>query len=153
MKKIEEELAALPRFEHVHEALLRTLAAAGHVSKYASGSVVFRAGEAADELHVILSGEAKVLGKPRVRTLEPGDVFGEMALLDQGLRSATIAAASELRTLVLPRQVVLEWLEQDPRFAQAIAAELSRRVRRLEGATGPEPTFDESTGWPLPGLS
>jgi len=153
MKTIEEELASLPPFDGVDEERLRSLAAAGHISTHPSGSIVFRAGEAADELHVILSGQAKVLGKPNVRTLERGDVFGEMALLDQGLRSATIAAASELRTLVLPRPVALDWLEQNPRFAQAIAAELSRRVRRLEGATGPDPTFDESTGWPLPGLS
>jgi CRP-like cAMP-binding protein len=76
-----------------------------------------------------------------------------MALLDEGLRSATIAAASDLRTLVLPREVVLAWLEEDPRLAQFLAAELSRRVRRLEGTTGLGPTFDESTGWPLPGLS
>ena len=153
MKTVHEELASLPFFADIEESRLSALVAAGHVATHASGSVVFRAGEAADELHVILTGEAKVLGKVNARMLGPGDVFGEMALLDQGLRSATVAAASELRTLVLPRQVVLDWLEQDPRLAQFMAAELSRRVRRLEGTTGPGPTFDESTGWPLPGLS
>ena len=153
MKAIEQELAALPLFEHVDRERLRTLAAAGHVTTHESGSVVFRAGEAADELHVILSGEAKVLGKERAPILEAGDIFGEMALLDEGLRSATIAAASELRTFVLPRSAVLEWFQQDPQLAQTIAAQLSRRVRRLEGTSNPGAKFDESTGWPLPGLS
>lgn len=111
------------------------VAEAGHVRTYAPGRVVFRAGEPGDELYVVLSGEAKVLGKPHARTLGPGDYFGEMALLDGGLRSATIAAVTEVSTLVLSRSVVTELMAEEPRFALVMATVLSWRTRRTERAS------------------
>jgi CRP-like cAMP-binding protein len=75
-----------------------------------------------------------VLGKPLARTLGPGDYVGEMALLDGGLRSATIAAATKVRTLVLSRSVVTQLLEEEPKFSMVMATVLSWRTRRLERA-------------------
>lgn len=149
MRTIEKELGRCPLFEGVGETRLRELARAGHLATHPAGSVILRAGEPAAELYVILIGEASVLGKPHARTLGSGDYFGEMALLDRGLRSATIAAVGELRTLVLPSRAVLKLGEQEPRLGHVMAAELSRRVRRLEGAAAPASLpFDTATGWP-----
>ena len=134
MEPIDESLGRCPLFDGFDAAQLRTVAEAGDVRTYAPGRVLFRAGEAGDELYVILRGEAKVLGKPLARTLGPGDYFGEMALLDGGLRSATIAAATEVSTLVLSRSVVTQLLEEEPKFSMVMATVLSWRTRRLERA-------------------
>jgi CRP/FNR family transcriptional regulator, cyclic AMP receptor protein len=71
-----------------------------------------------------------VLG--RSRTLRPGDFFGEIALLDGGPRSATITAASPVRTMKLPRKSFLKALDQDPHIGLAIMESLAQRLRRLE---------------------
>jgi CRP/FNR family transcriptional regulator, cyclic AMP receptor protein len=135
MQPTEERLRRCPLFDGFDTGQLRMVAQAGHVKTYAPGRVVFRAGEPGDELYVVLSGEAKVLGKPHARTLGPGDYLGEMALLDGGLRSATIAAVTEVSTLVLSRSVVTELMAEEPRFALVMATVLSWRTRRTERAS------------------
>ena len=143
-------LEHLPLLHGLGRARLRALAEAGVVRTYESGDVVFEAGDAADAVHVILSGEASVLGKPDAGTLGQGDYFGEMALLDGGLRSATILAAGELRTFELPRDAFVELLRQEPGLAIVLTAELSWRVRRLETARR---RIAEPAGWPMPGFA
>ena len=81
---------------------------------------------------VILSGRARVVGKRGARPLRVGDYFGEMALLDGGARSATIAADGELQTMELPRRPFLRLLEQEPGISIAMLTELAGRVRALE---------------------
>jgi CRP-like cAMP-binding protein len=65
--------------------------------RFAEGETVIQQGSGAAAFFVIDSGEAKVLvdGKEQ-RVLQPGDHFGEMALIDAGTRTATVIAASEL---------------------------------------------------------
>jgi CRP/FNR family transcriptional regulator/CRP/FNR family cyclic AMP-dependent transcriptional regulator len=64
--------------------------------------------------------------------LRRGDYFGEMALIDGEPRSATITATTELHAMRLRRSPFLKLLEQEPRIALALMAELAARVRRLE---------------------
>ena len=135
MEPIDEKLWRCPLFDGFDTAQLRKVVHAGHVRTYAPGRVVFRAGEPGDDLYVVLTGEAKVLGKRHARTLGPGDYFGEMALLDGGLRSATIAALTEVSTLVLSRSAVTELIQVEPRFAMVMATVLSWRTRRMERAS------------------
>jgi CRP-like cAMP-binding protein len=141
-------LQQLPLFYGVGRGRLSALALAGTVRTYERGDVVIESGEAATSVHVILEGQASVVGKATV--LGAGDYFGEMALLDGGLRSATIVAGQTLRTLELPRDVFVELLQQEPGLAIVLTAELSWRVRRLEkaGTRRLEPA-----SWPIPGLA
>jgi len=64
--------------------------------------------------------------------LKPGDFFGEMSLLDGEPRSATIAAATDLRLLVVDRAHFWRLLDEMPDLIRRILTMLSRRVRRLE---------------------
>jgi CRP/FNR family cyclic AMP-dependent transcriptional regulator len=146
-------LERLPLFHGLGRARLRQLIQAARFVTYQAGEIVFRAGDPADTMHVVISGEARVVGKPHANTLGPGDSFGEMALLDGGLRSATIAAAGDLQTMVLPRAAFVELLQQEPGIAMAMTAELSWQVRRLEASARPRArTAVEPLGWAIPGL-
>jgi CRP/FNR family cyclic AMP-dependent transcriptional regulator len=123
-------LARLPLFSRVSKRHLRKVAGLAELAEFAGGDIVIQAGEPGDAFYLIVSGRAKVLGKSR--GLRAGDYFGEMALLDGEPRSTTVAAASELQTMKLRRRPFLKLLEQEPRIAIAMLAELSGRVRRLE---------------------
>jgi CRP/FNR family cyclic AMP-dependent transcriptional regulator len=127
-----EVLAGLPLFSGVPKRQLRKIAGLAEFKEFAQGDFVTQAGEPGDAFYLILSGQAKVVGKPRARALRVGDYFGEMALIDGEPRSATVAAASELQTMKLPRRPFLRLLEQEPRLAIPMMAELASRVRRLE---------------------
>jgi CRP/FNR family transcriptional regulator, cyclic AMP receptor protein len=129
-------LAALPLFSRVAKRQLRKIAGFAEFKEFAQGDFVTQAGEPGDAFYVILSGQAKVVGKPRARTLRRGDYFGEMALIDGEPRSATVTAASELQTMKLPRRPFLRLLEQEPRIAIPMMANLAARVRRLERPPG-----------------
>jgi CRP-like cAMP-binding protein len=114
---------------------LRELVKLGRFSEYAPGEVVIAAGQPADFLYVILSGEAKVLA--RRGGLRVGDYFGELALLDSEPRSATVVAAGQLHVIKFPRRVLREIVERDPEIALGMMTVLAKRVRRLERAGSP----------------
>jgi CRP/FNR family cyclic AMP-dependent transcriptional regulator len=125
-------LAAIPLFERLRKRQLRKLAGLAEFEEFTRGGVVIQAGDDPDAFYLVLSGRAKVLGKPRARPLRRGDYFGEMGLIDGEPRSASIIAEHELQTMRLPRKPFLKLLEQEPGIAVAMLAELAGRVRRLE---------------------
>jgi CRP-like cAMP-binding protein len=147
-------LEKLPLLHGLKRARLSELSLAGTVREYKPGDVVVVAGEYADSLHVILAGQAGVHGKPQSAPLGPGDYFGEMALLDGGMRSATIFAVRSLRTLELPRTAFLRLVRAEPGIALVMTAELSWRVRRLEADARRPRLVEQAPGsWPIPGLA
>ena len=125
-------LGSVPLFAGLTKRQLRRVAELARISEFGKGEVVIQAGEKGDAFYVILSGQARVIGRPRARILRRGDYFGELALIDGQPRSATIAAAVDLQTMKLPRQAFLKVLRQDPGIAMAMMAEFAARIRRLE---------------------
>jgi CRP/FNR family transcriptional regulator, cyclic AMP receptor protein len=125
-------LAGLPLFGQVGKRHLTKIAELARVTDYDTNAVVMHEGDPGDSLHVVLSGRARVLGKPRARILKTGDYFGEMALVDGAPRSATIAADGELQTMRIPRKPFMRLVEREPSIAVAMLEELAGRVRRLE---------------------
>ncbi|HYW26323.1 MAG TPA: cyclic nucleotide-binding domain-containing protein [Terriglobales bacterium] len=82
---------------------------------------------------VILDGRAEVSTLDgRTRTLGPGDHFGEMALLDQGGRSATITAATNLVLAAIAEWNFKPFLMEHPEVSYRLLQQLSRRVREAE---------------------
>jgi CRP/FNR family cyclic AMP-dependent transcriptional regulator len=147
-------LEKLPILHGLKRARLSELALAGTVREYQPGDVVVEAGEYADSVHVVIAGQAGVNGRPQAATLGPGDYFGEMALLDGGVRSATVFAVRNLRTLEVPRRAFITLLKQEPGIALVLTAELSWRVRRLEAERRrPRLVEPAASGWPMPGLA
>jgi CRP-like cAMP-binding protein len=129
-------LAAVPFFERLTKRQLRRIAGITKITDYERDEVVVQAGEQGDAFYVILSGQAKVVGRPRARILRQGDHFGEMALIDGEPRSATVVAGGDFQAMVLPRRPFLRLLEREPRIALALMVELSARIRRLEKPPG-----------------
>ena len=126
-------LAGVPLFAGVGKRKLRKVAQDAHFAEYAPGDTVVLTGAPADSFFVILSGEANVVGKPGARPLATGDYFGELALLGDGTRSATVTAASELHVMRLPRPT-FERLLSEAGVAKELTSELGARLRRAEQA-------------------
>jgi CRP-like cAMP-binding protein len=100
-----------------------------------SGEILAREGTPGREFFVIARGNAKVAirGK-KIATLGPGDFFGEMALVDQGPRSATVTADGSMSLYVLDSQHFAALLDQVPAIARKILKGIAQRLRDAEKA-------------------
>jgi CRP-like cAMP-binding protein len=98
-----------------------------------SGTELTREGEAGDEFFVVAEGlaEARIGGK-KVGSIKPGSFFGEMALLDQGPRVATVAAKLPTRVLVLDAKGFGRVVRDSPSVALKVMKTLAERLRALE---------------------
>ncbi len=102
--------------------------------RLAPGEVLFREGEPGDHAFVVASGQVEVLKATDSRDAllavrSEGDVIGEMALLEQAPRSATVRARSEADLVSIPRAALDELLTTSPAAARAVFELLTRRVR------------------------
>lgn len=105
---------------------------------YQDGEVIVRQGEPGDRMFVIQAGNAAVTiqsGSKQIRVaeLKSGDIFGEMALFLQEVRSATVCAVGETRVLSIDRKGFLRRVNEDPSLAYRILQQLSGRLRKLNG--------------------
>jgi CRP/FNR family cyclic AMP-dependent transcriptional regulator len=114
---------------------LRAIARISEVIEVPAGTVLARAGARGDEFFLIMDGSARVEVSARKRSrLEPGQYFGEMSLLDGGPRSASVAAETPLRLLVIKRRDFTTLLKEAPELTQSLLTTLSQRVRHAEAA-------------------
>jgi len=119
------------------EASLLTLA---HRRRYKRGEPVFHEGDPGDTVHLIDRGHAAVrITTPAgdvatLRILGPGALFGEMAVLEPGPRSATVLALAPLETLSMHRDVVDEARRRHPALTQVMLRAALSEVRRLSFA-------------------
>ncbi len=97
----------------------------------ADGEAVFREGEAADAMYVVLEGEVDVLYDGRViETVGPGGIVGEMALIENAPRSATAVARGPVRLAAVSHQRFTFLVQQTPGFALHVMRVLVDRLRR-----------------------
>jgi sulfate permease, SulP family len=105
---------------------------------WSAGEVVFRSGDPGSSLYLVTQGRASVHilhddGDIRLATFAPGAVFGELALLDRGPRSATITADEDLKAFGLSEVSFAVLCQQQPDLAikllTALGRELSVRIR------------------------
>ena len=83
--------------------------------------------------HYILDGHATVSREGReLRTLGPGDYFGEISMIDGRPRSATVTAVEPMRVLAIPHQEFESVIDQDPDFARHLLKTLCARLRESE---------------------
>lgn len=96
----------------------------------AAGETIFAEGEPGDTMYVVQSGAVDILqaGEP-VNTVGPGEIFGEMALIDQSPRSGTARASSDCRLVALNEQRFLFSIQNNPYFALEVLRTLARRLR------------------------
>ena len=103
---------------------------------YSDGEVIIRQGEAGDCMYEIQSGEVEVIqeksGKEvRLAVLGKGDFFGEMAIFEHDVRSATVRALGEVRALTIDKRTFLRRITEDPSLAFRIVERMSHRIREM----------------------
>lgn len=102
----------------------------------AAGAPVFREGEAGTEMYIIETGTVDILRETRggepLATLEAGDFFGEMAVLEDQPRFATAIARTPVRLLRIDRAAFGDVLSQNVEIAIRIMRKLTARLRRAE---------------------
>jgi CRP-like cAMP-binding protein len=91
-----EALQRVPLFADLDKSELRQIARLFKERRFAAGETIVQEGSGGAAFFVIDSGEAAVLVRGNEKTLKAGDHFGEIALFDEGTRTATITAASEV---------------------------------------------------------
>ena len=111
----------------------RLLAAAGSPTiSFAPGDVIFREGDKADRMYVILSGELEVhLQGMVIDTLTQGSTFGEMALIDGSPRSATVVAKTGCEVAAINEKTFALLVDEMPYFALHTMRNLVDRLRRM----------------------
>jgi hypothetical protein len=124
-----ELLAAIPIFAPLPEPTLERLAAQLETVSAPVGTMVIRQGDAGDKFYVVADGELEVtVDGATTATLGRGDAFGEIALLRDVRRTATVTAKSPVRLLALDREVFLEAVTASPPSARAADAIVGARL-------------------------
>lgn len=131
-------LARVALFKELPEPGLQMLAERGRPKQFAKGAVIMRQGDASDALHVITHGRVRVERDQAGDTplvlaeLGVGDVVGEMGLLDNSPRSATVTTLEDTGTLEIHATVMALVVMQFPQVAAALLRTLSRRLRSAD---------------------
>lgn len=130
-----ELLREFALFAELDDRELESVAAVVRTRRYARDEVVFHADETGDVFCLIVRGRVKVTmispeGKEIILSIiGPGGFFGEMALLDDAPRSATVVAIEILEVMTIWREDFLKILSENFSITRKILAELSRRLR------------------------
>lgn len=136
MGRVEEavkQLANVDLFEGLSTSALVNIAMLAEERTFKPGEVVVREGQTGGGLFVIFDGEASVTvgGQPRVR-LGPGDYFGEVSLLDDEPRSATVTATGPLQLLCLSAFTFRPLLRDHFEVTEKVILRLCQRLRAAD---------------------
>jgi CRP/FNR family transcriptional regulator len=125
-----EVLGRVPLLAGFQRRELERLARQFRERVFSEGAVITSEGEPGVGFFVIAEGSASVnVGGDARAPLGPGDYFGEMALIDEGPRSATVVAATDLRCLALTPWEFRPFVEDHPAVAWAMLQTLAQRLR------------------------
>jgi CRP/FNR family transcriptional regulator, cyclic AMP receptor protein len=129
-----EALKRAPLFEGLSKKELGELARVTEDLEIGTGQVLCKEGDIGQEFFVIVEGETDVTtnGK-RVAARGGGDFVGEIALLEETTRTATVTAKTPLRVFVLTRQDFRHLVREHPSVEQKVMRALARRVVELSG--------------------
>jgi len=105
--------------------------------EYRTGQDIVRQGDVGNCMYVIQTGDAEVLvqegeRETRVDVMHAGEVFGEMAILQKQVRSATVRALVKTRVLTIDKKTFLRRVHEDPSLAFMVLRSMSNRVRKLD---------------------
>lgn len=125
-------------FSALSPAELTQLRNAAREMAFSDGSEIFREGAAGDGIYLVKSGTVQisaVVGEKErhvISQLQPGDVFGEMAVVDNQPRSACATADGEAAVYFIPRAPLMEMLEHSPRLCLSLMQEITQRLREFD---------------------
>lgn len=132
-----EFLRHVPLFAELSEADLDWLSEQAEPISLKAGEVLLEEGSPGKDAYIVLDGEFEVVKKSDVQNIvialrEPGEVIGEMALLDQSPRMATVRALRDSRLLKIRGEIFQQLLAQRSSSAMAILRTVSKRLRQNE---------------------
>lgn len=128
-----EILKGVPLFSKVEPAKLKLIAFTGERMTYAEGQELFHQGDVGDAMYVILAGSADVLletpnGQIRVAELKKNSFVGDIAILSDVPRTATIKAREPLTTLKISKDMFYRLVAEFPQMAIEMMRELAHRL-------------------------
>ena len=146
MKILEQDLQLLkcfPMLAKISDEHLKLLAYVSQRIIFEKGSTILREGEAGDDAFIICQGKARVLKNIKgqsvqINTLAEGDVFGELAIIGNCPRSATVVAETDLMVMRIQKEAFMNLIAQYPqevgmRVMQVIVNRLFQAEKKLYG--------------------
>jgi CRP-like cAMP-binding protein len=128
-----DHLASVPLFSACSKRELQKIARASDELTVPAGKVLVEQGDTGRECYVLVDGRATVKrSNKKVASLGPGDVVGELSLLDHGPRTATVVTDTDTTLLVLGSRQFAGVLDEVPSMARKLMAALASRVRELD---------------------
>jgi CRP-like cAMP-binding protein len=133
--KLEDVLALVPLFRGLSRKQLKALAEHFEVADFMAEHSIVRKGDPGDAFYVVLTGQAKVVsGRKFLARLLPGDTFGEIAVIDGGVRTASVVSETPMTLGVLSRKRFHVAMREDPELAFHMMTELARMFRRVDAS-------------------
>ena len=130
---IDERLAQIPLFQGLSKKELRNLSSLATRLEEPAGKVLTKEGQQGYEFIIVLEGEVEVRQHGEVIAKRgAGDYFGEIALLDNRPRTATVVAVTPVVIEVIERREFLGLVADNPEISQAIMATMAQRLEQLD---------------------
>jgi CRP/FNR family cyclic AMP-dependent transcriptional regulator len=135
LKEEVDLLRNIPLFAKIDPSKLKLLAFASKRLTFPAGQELFHQGDSGDAAYIIIAGDAEVLvdtpsGPVSVAEVGKNDLVGEIAILCDVPRTATIKARNQLVTLVISRELFYRMVSEYPQFAVEVMRELAERLER-----------------------
>ncbi len=133
-----EILSRVSLFSLVKKRDLKRIAKLAHHHSFKSGEVIIREGTRDGRLFIVISGRVEVIkdlhgpGRQFLRMFGENSYFGEMALIDDYIRTASVVAVEDTEVLTLDQWNIREEIQKYPSIAIELLQTLGRRIRALE---------------------
>jgi CRP/FNR family transcriptional regulator len=130
---LEQLLASVPLTAGLEDRVRRRLAGIGRVRAYPSGTTIVEEGATATALYIVVTGRARIVrGGETIGEVVRGDFFGELALIEEHPRSATVIADEDTECLLFPAWEFTALLAEHPELAVPIMRALIARLHKRE---------------------
>jgi len=130
-------LEACPLFRELNPGELKILRQAAQERTFPANQEIFKEGDTGDGVYVVREGQVQISGvvggdnRFMFSRVAPGEIFGEMAVLENKPRSASAVAAEATAVYFIPREAMLGLVESSPRLAMNLLREISNRLREF----------------------
>ncbi|MDB6020203.1 MAG: Cyclic nucleotide-binding protein [Pedosphaera sp.] len=130
-------LEACPLFLQLNPQELKRLRAAAVEKKFSKDQEIFKEGDTGDGVYLVKAGTVQISGlvgkdvRHVFSSVKPGEMFGEMAVLENKPRSASAVAVGDTVVYFIPRDAMLELVETSPHLALGLLREISHRLREF----------------------
>ena len=128
-------LRKIPMFAKLEASKLKLLAFTSEMVHYTAGETIFCLGDSADCAYIIMQGEVDIIietehGDVVASTLSQNQLFGEMAILNNSSRNATLKARGELNVMKITAEMFLNLLSENAEMALDVMSQLSDKLAK-----------------------